>query len=72
MRIIGEHFRRYVHALRFAIGLHGATQLLNINTTKFQVDREPIYELHYITSQIKIYWEILSVSIANTSYRYFL
>ena len=24
MRIIGEHFRRYAHALRFAIGLHGA------------------------------------------------
>ena len=21
---IGEHFRRYAHALRFAIGLHGA------------------------------------------------
>ena len=24
MRIIGDHFRRYAHALRFAIGLHGA------------------------------------------------
>ena len=24
MRGIGEHFRRYAHALRFAIGLHGA------------------------------------------------
>ena len=23
MRGIGEHFRRYAHALRFAIGLHG-------------------------------------------------
>ena len=23
MRIIGDHFRRYAHALRFAIGLHG-------------------------------------------------
>ena len=49
MRIIGEHFRRYAHALRFAIGLHqymvprNSTQLLNINTTKFQVEREPVY-----------------------------
>ena len=40
MRGIGEHFRRYAHAVRFAIGLHGATftnyyftHLLNINTT---------------------------------------
>ena len=24
MRIIEEHFRQYAHALRFAIGLHGA------------------------------------------------
>ena len=24
MQIIGDHFRRYAHALRFAIGLHGA------------------------------------------------
>ena len=24
MRTFGEHFRRYEHALRFAIGLHGA------------------------------------------------
>ena len=24
MRGIGEQFRRYAHALRFAIGLHGA------------------------------------------------
>ena len=24
MRIIADHFRRYAHALRFAIGLHGA------------------------------------------------
>ena len=24
MRGIGEHFRRYAHVLRFAIGLHGA------------------------------------------------
>ena len=24
LRGIGEHFRRYAHALRFAIGLHGA------------------------------------------------
>ena len=24
MRGIGEHFRRYAHALRFAVGLHGA------------------------------------------------
>ena len=74
MRIIADHFRRYAHALRFAIGLHGAekfhpivknkhyhissgarasllvymvhrnsTELLKINTTKFQVEREPVY-----------------------------
>ena len=24
MRGTGEHFRQYAHALRFAIGLHGA------------------------------------------------
>ena len=46
MRIIGEQFRRYAHALRFAIGLHivprNLTQLVNINTTKFQVEREPV------------------------------
>ena len=48
MRISREHFRRYAHALRFAIGLHGdrnSTQLLNINTTKFQVERETVYKL---------------------------
>ena len=43
---IGDHFRQYAHALRFAIGLHmvprNSTQLLNINTTKFQVVREPV------------------------------
>ena len=43
---IGEHFRRYAHALRFAIGLHGALKfhpiVKNINTTKFQVEREPV------------------------------
>ena len=36
------------HALRFAIGLRtymvsrNSTQLLNVNTTKFQVEREPV------------------------------
>ena len=29
MRGIGEHFRRYAHALRFAIGLHGAEKLFH-------------------------------------------
>ena len=46
MRGIGEHFRRYAHALKFAIGLYmvprNSTQLLNINTTKFQVECEPV------------------------------
>ena len=28
MRIIGEHFRRYAHALRFAIGLHATNVTL--------------------------------------------
>ena len=46
MRGIGEYFRRYEHALRFAIGLHmvprNSIQLLNKNTTKFQVEREPV------------------------------
>ena len=44
------HIWRYAHALRFAVGLHGSDimvprnsiQLLNINTTKFQVEREPV------------------------------
>ena len=30
MRIIGEHFRRYAHALIFAIGLHGAQKFYPI------------------------------------------
>ena len=45
MRGIGEHFRRYAHALRFAMVYmmpRNFTQLLNINTTKFQVEREPV------------------------------
>ena len=46
MRGIGEHFRRYAHALRFAIGVYmvprNSIQLLNINITKFQVEREPV------------------------------
>ena len=51
MRIIGDHFRRYAHALKFAIGLaymgpRNSTQLLKINTTKFQVERKPVYCLH--------------------------
>ena len=41
-----DHFRRYAHALRFAIGLHmvprNSTQLLKINTTTIQVEREPV------------------------------
>ena len=34
MRIIGDHFRRYAHALRFAIGLHGAKKLHSIVKNK--------------------------------------
>ena len=30
-----------------------STQLLNINTTKFQVEREPVYLLPYIRKAIK-------------------
>ena len=48
MCALGEHFRRYAHALRFAVGLHGTQKfhpLLNINTTKFQVEREPVYSI---------------------------
>ena len=30
MRGIGEHFRRYAHALRFAIGLHGVKKFHRI------------------------------------------
>ena len=38
MRGIGEHFRRYAHALRFAISLHGARQsLLSLHMTKSYV-----------------------------------
>ena len=51
MRIIADHFRRYAHALRFALvymGPRNSTELLKINTTKFQVEREPVY--------CKIYW----------------
>ena len=38
MRINADHFRRYAHALRFAIGLHGARQsLLSLHMTKSYV-----------------------------------
>ena len=42
---IGEHFRRYAHALRLQLVYmvpRNSTQLLNINTTKFQMEREPV------------------------------
>ena len=55
--LVGENFRLYANAIRFAVGLHdtkSSIQLLNIKsppeykpepetTTKFQVDREPVY-----------------------------
>ena len=34
MRIIADHFRRYAHALRFAIGLHGAYKFNTIVKNK--------------------------------------
>ena len=46
---LGELFRPYAHALRFAVDLHGnieprnSIQLLKMNTTKFQMEREPVY-----------------------------
>ena len=50
MRGIGEQFRRYAHALRFTIRLHivprNSTQLLIINTAKFQVERDRASLMH--------------------------
>ena len=49
LRGIGEHFRRYAHAAMLSdlqlvyMVPRKSTQLLNINTTKFQVEREPVY-----------------------------
>ena len=40
MRIIADHFRRYAHALRFAIGLHGAEKFHPIVKNKhYQISR---------------------------------
>ena len=43
----------YAHALGFSVGQHNTQKLhpikvLNINTTKFQVERKPIYKFGII------------------------
>ena len=44
-----------MHAIRFIVGLHyteNSIQLLNMNTTKFQVEREPVYAVTNIFDNV--------------------
>ena len=61
---LGEHFRRYAHALRFAVGLHGAQKLHPIVTYKhYQISSGALASLLllYIVNGPKYYTPCVSL-----------
>ena len=66
MQIIADHFRRYAHALRFAIGLHGAWKFHRIVENKhYQISsgaRASLTNIH-VLHRDRLYSHVSDINI---------